>query len=183
MGGTTYNRDNRDGRAYCEGRAAAAAGKAAPVAGTGVTGVVGSNNAIEWTAAGVFPVQVVLFDPGAKSSELAVVVSGSVVQVSLETDVQGDIASTATEVYTAVNGDTDASALVTGDDYGASTGAGEVAAASVSIEPVDAEAAGAPIGDAAALTAWVAGFGSWTANPAGVDRDWCADAYGGGFGD
>ena len=34
-----------------------------------------------------------------------------------------------------------------------------------------------------ANTIWAAGHGSWSANPSGVARDCCADAYGGGFGD
>ena len=181
MGGPTYNRDRRDERAYCDGRHVAAAGGSARTAGSGTTGVVGDDTAIAWTAEGVFPVRVALFDPGALSSELAVSVSGNEVRVSLETDGTGDPVSTAAEVYAAVNGDTDASALVTGDDSLTSNGTGVVDPEVVYILPVDTD--GAPILDPEALTAWLAGFASWTANPSGVGRDWCADAYGGGFGD
>ena len=50
-----------------------------------------------------------------------------------------------------------------------------------------AAAAGALIGTnphtiaGEAATAWAAGHTSWTADPAGVAGDCCADAYGGGY--
>ncbi|WP_369335756.1 phage tail sheath protein [Halomonas sp. ND22Bw] len=65
-------------------------------------------------------------DPGSASAALAVTVSGQDITVSLATDTEGEITSTAAEVATAINGEADASALVTAAEEG--TGAGVVAA-------------------------------------------------------
>jgi hypothetical protein len=97
-----------------------------------VTGVVGNNNAIRWTSkvhgqAGNM-IAVVLKDPGAASQALSVSVSGSVITVSLATDGASAITSTASDVITAVNGDADASALVSAANEGASNGTGVVVA-------------------------------------------------------
>ena len=96
------------------------------------TGVVGSNNAITFTA--VVPgtdaekIKVQLLDPSANSQALAVSVSGDTIVVSLKTGVGGAIESTAEEVIAAVNAHLVAKTLVTAANTGASTGKGVVAA-------------------------------------------------------
>lgn len=170
----------RESKAYCEGRALAAAGQQALTYATGTTGVVANDNAITWTSE-VYGdgVEVILRDPGAADEELAIVVTGKTVVVLLETDAQAAIASTAAEVYTAVGLDVDASALVAGDDTSTSNGTGVVVAASVILTGSNVpHEAGSP-----AAEDWEAGFDSWVADPSGVARDCCADAYGGGFGE
>ncbi len=168
----------RETKAYCEGRALAA-GSGSLTYATGTTGVVANNNAITWTSE-VYGdgVQVILLDPGAANEELAVTVSGKTIVVSLETDAQADIASTALEVYTAVGLDVDASALVAGADTSTSNGSGAVVAENVVCtgSNVPHEAGSPAAGD------FEVGFDSWAADPSGVARDCCADAYGGGFG-
>lgn len=62
-------------------------------------------------------------DPGSASAPLAVTVSGTDITVTLATDAQGAITSTAAEVATAVNDDASASALVTAAEDGAGSGA------------------------------------------------------------
>ncbi|MCP5136603.1 MAG: phage tail sheath subtilisin-like domain-containing protein [Gammaproteobacteria bacterium] len=99
------------------------------------TGVEGSNTGLTFTAADGEAgnlINVAYVDPGANSSALAVTVTGTAISVSLETDGSGDLVSTAAEVKAAVNGDTDAAALVTVTDTGASTGVGVVAALAAS---------------------------------------------------
>ncbi len=178
--------DARDSRAYCEGRDAAAAGGDAgdnpfpsapadqnPVA---ATGVVGDNNALTWTAEANDTFTVELVDPGEVSQALAVSVSGKVVTVSLATGVGGAITSTAAEVLAAVEADSPGAADLVGvADTGASTGAGVVVAEVAQSSPV-VFASYYP-----AFDAWDAGFDSWAADPAGVSRDCCAAAYGGGY--
>jgi hypothetical protein len=170
----------RETKAYCEGRALSAAGEQALTFASGTTGVVGDDNAITWTSE-VYGdgVQVILLDPGAADEELAVAVSGKTIVVTLETDAQAAIASTALEVYTAVGLDVDASALVAGDDTSTSDGSGVVVAErAVCTGSNVPHEAGSP-----AAADFEAGFDSWVADPSGVARDCCADAYGGGFGE
>ncbi len=102
------------------------------VAASKVTGVVGDENAILWTAkvpgtAGE-SIKVQLLDPSQASQDLAVSVIGGEVSVSLKTGSGGAIESTANEVIAAVNAHYDASKLVVCAKSGASTGVGVVAA-------------------------------------------------------
>lgn len=96
------------------------------------TGVVGSNNAITWTArqAGTAgnSIRVQLLDPAANSQSLAVDVDGNDIIVSLATNGGGTITSTATQVMAAVLEHDAASQKVSTASTGASSGAGVVAA-------------------------------------------------------
>ena len=97
-----------------------------------VTGIVGSNNAILWTAkvpgAAGETIKVQLLDPSANSQDLAVSVVGNTVVASLKTGSGGTIESTAAQVIAAVNAHLVAKTLVIAANSGASTGAGVVAA-------------------------------------------------------
>lgn len=97
-----------------------------------VTGIVGSNNAILWTAkvpgAAGEAIKVQLLDPSANSQDLAVSVVGDTVVASLKTGSGGAIESTAAQVIAAVNAHLVAKTLVVAANSGASTGAGVVAA-------------------------------------------------------
>lgn len=97
-----------------------------------VTGIVGSNNAILWTAkvpgAAGETIKVQLLDPSANSQDLAVSVVGDTVVASLKTGSGGAIESTAAQVIAAVNAHLVAKTLVVAANSGASTGAGVVAA-------------------------------------------------------
>lgn len=102
------------------------------VAASLVTGLVGSNNAIRWTAdepgeAGE-DIRVALVDPAANSQALAVDVDGDDITVSLATDGAGAIVSTAAQVIAAVNEHDTASQLVTAANAGVSNGTGVVTA-------------------------------------------------------
>lgn len=96
------------------------------------TGVVGSNNALTWTAkltgANGNNVSVALVDPKANSAALAVSVNGQAISVSLATGNTGAITTTATQLATAIAANAAANALVGVANTGASTGAGVVAA-------------------------------------------------------
>lgn len=70
------------------------------------TGAKGNNISIEYV------------DPGQASQALSVTVNGTKITVSLATDGAGAITSTAADVVAAVNGDTDAAALVAAALYG-----------------------------------------------------------------
>ncbi|QEM80208.1 phage tail sheath protein [Halomonas binhaiensis] len=61
-------------------------------------------------------------DPGTASSALTVSTTGTDITISLETDVDGNITSTAEDVVTATNGDQNASALVNAVVDGVGTG-------------------------------------------------------------
>jgi len=65
-------------------------------------------------------------DPSAADSVIAVIVSGKDITVSLATDAQGDISSTANQVITAVNESAEASALVLADLEAGNDGSGIV---------------------------------------------------------
>lgn len=97
-----------------------------------VTGVVADDNAIEWTAqdpgSAGNDITIALTDPEDVDQSLSVVVTDLAIEVLLETDSGGDIASTADDVKTAIAGDVDADALVAVADEGASDGSGLVEA-------------------------------------------------------
>jgi len=58
-------------------------------------------------------IQIVFKDPEAEEAELSISVSGNIITVSLATDEDGNITSTAADIVNAINTDTEASALVT----------------------------------------------------------------------
>lgn len=105
----------------------------AGVRATLATGVVGSDNAITWTAvapgAAGNSITVALVNPGTNTAALAVTVTGTAIVVSLETDGAAAAVSTAAEVMAAVQASAAASALVTVADTDTSDGSGVVAAA------------------------------------------------------
>ena len=96
------------------------------------TGVVGSNNALTFTAklTGALGnnIGVKLVDPKANNATLAVSVSDQVITASLATGSGGAITTTAAQLKTAIEANATANALVTVANTGASTGAGVVAA-------------------------------------------------------
>lgn len=103
------------------------------VAAALTTGVVASNNAMTWTAkasgAAGNNITVRLKDPGANSASLSVDVNnGDDIVVNLATSVAGAITSTAAQIKTAVEADTEANALVAVANASTSTGAGVVTA-------------------------------------------------------
>lgn len=97
-----------------------------------VTGSVGANNAIRWTARDPDRTpRVQLVDPGSASAALAVDADGLDVIVTLATNGSSVITSTATQVIAAVNEHDAASGLVLAANEGASSGAGVVTAAAI----------------------------------------------------
>ncbi|HXI15424.1 MAG TPA: capsid cement protein [Chloroflexota bacterium] len=104
----------------------------APVGASLATGVVGTNNAIRWTArdpgAAGNGISVRLVNPGAASQALSVVVAGNDIVINLATDAASALTSTATLVMAAIAASAAANAFVTVANEGASTGAGVVAA-------------------------------------------------------
>lgn len=98
-----------------------------------VTGVVGNNNAIRFTAetAGTVGhgIKVALLDPSGNSKPLEVTIVNDEIRVSLATSGAGAITSTAAQVIAAVNSHLVAKTLVSTANEGASTGAGVVVAA------------------------------------------------------
>lgn len=72
-------------------------------------------------------VTLAIVDPEADSASLSVSVTGKAITVSAATDSDGVITSTAANVISAINGDTDASALVTAANGTGSNGSGVVA--------------------------------------------------------
>jgi uncharacterized protein len=109
-----------------------APGSQAEVKATLQLGAVGSNDAILLTSvlSGELgnAVSISLADPKTASATLAVLVSGRAITVSLATDADGAITSTATAVIAALTASVDASALVTAVGVAGSTGAGVLAA-------------------------------------------------------
>lgn len=77
-------------------------------------------------------VTVNLVDPKGSEQDLAVSVAGRTIEVSLGTDDQEEITTTAEMVVNAINGNTDAFALVTGEVAPAGSGEGVVAVESSS---------------------------------------------------
>lgn len=92
-----------------------------------------SNTSITYTAAEAGTsgntIRVRYNDPGTASSELDITVAGYDISVSLATDVEGLVISTANEVADAINAAPEARALVTAMVTSGSTGAGVVTAA------------------------------------------------------
>lgn len=108
------------------------------VAGAGVaavlrTGVVASNNAIDYTARQTGPdanaINIVLVDPAGASQTLKVAVVNRTITVSLATNGSSVITSTAAQVIAAINADPVASGLVSAANASTSNGTGVVAAA------------------------------------------------------
>lgn len=95
-----------------------------------VIGDEGDNTALELVAkeAGVDgnDITVALVDPEGASESLAVTVAGTDIEVSLATDSESDITSTADDVLQAIEGENDADELVTVSHHGESTGEGVV---------------------------------------------------------
>nr|WP_315900684.1 phage tail sheath protein [Halomonas sp. DP5Y7-2] len=113
----------------------ATAPDAAPgVAASATVDFAAANTSIIYTAANAGTdgnaIRVRYLDPGTASAALAVSVSGSDITVSLATDAEGDLVSTASEVVTAFNGDAAASALITAANTAGSGGTGVVSAVS-----------------------------------------------------
>lgn len=69
-------------------------------------------------------IRIKLVDPGTTSEALAVAVSGNDITVTLATDAEGTITSTATEVVAAINGSAEAGALVVADLADGNSGEG-----------------------------------------------------------
>lgn len=109
-----------------------APGAAGATAATLETGRTAANNALTFTAdaAGVAGNQITInmVDPAANDETLAVAVSGNAITVTLATDATGAITSTAGDVITALDGDTDAAALITAANTTGSDGTGVVRA-------------------------------------------------------
>jgi phage tail sheath protein FI len=109
-----------------------APGSQAEVKASLATGVVGTNNAVTWTAklAGILgnKISVQLVDPKANTQALAVTVAGQAITVKLATSGAGAITTTATQLMAAIAANAAANALVGTASTGASTGAGIVAA-------------------------------------------------------
>ena len=112
-----------------DGKAVVAGGD---TAATVDTGVVGSNNAITWTAKDAGDegndLSVTLVDPAGNNVALSVDVDGDEIVVTLATDGASAPTSTATQVMAAIAEHDLASQLVSTANKGASTGAGVVAA-------------------------------------------------------
>jgi hypothetical protein len=106
----------------------------AEVAASLDTGVVANNNAIRWTAkdpgADGNLITVTIVDPGGTTAALGVVVTGPSIVVNLGRAASA-INSTAADVIAAIEADTDANALVSVVSKSTSTGAGLMAAVSV----------------------------------------------------
>ncbi|MGA9276397.1 PA domain-containing protein, partial [Ilumatobacter sp.] len=81
-----------------------------------------------WGHEGGNDLTIAYVDPGAADSALAVSVSGNDISVSLATDGDGALISTAADVVAAINGNADASALVEAYTYRGNDGDGIVAA-------------------------------------------------------
>jgi phage tail sheath protein FI len=91
-----------------------------------------ANTGVEFTAASPGAegnkIRVRYVDPAAASQVLAITASGNDITVSLETDINGAIISTASDVVTAINADAGAAALVGAAVVDGETGAGVVEA-------------------------------------------------------
>ena len=95
------------------------------------TGVVGSNNAITWTAreggVGGNAVTIAITNPGGTVAAEVVTVTGNAISVAARTS-SGSITSTAAQIMAAIQQHGEADRLVSVANQGASTGAGVVAA-------------------------------------------------------
>ena len=103
----------------------------APLAAAGVAASLAidfaaANSGVTYTAAAAGTdgnaIRVRYVDPGSASAALAVSVSGNDITVSLATDIDSIITSTAAEIATAVNAEPDASALVSAAEEGDGSG-------------------------------------------------------------
>lgn len=96
------------------------------------TGVVGSNNAVTWTAKGTGvngnKVRLRLVNPGTVSAALSVSVSGQEITVNLATSAGSAITTTAAQLMTAITASAPATALLGTAATGASSGAGVLTA-------------------------------------------------------
>lgn len=102
----------------------------AAVRASGVTGVIGNNNAIRWTAAAesiVGNTIVVDIVVAGNSTPLSVAVSGATVTVNSATDGGGAATTTAAQAIAAVAANVAARLLVSGQNEAPSTGAAAVA--------------------------------------------------------
>lgn len=110
-------------------------GDTAAVAAALNTGVVGSNNALTWTAKDAGNagngISVSILGSTGNSVSLSVAVNGNDIVVTPATNSGGTVTSTAAQVITAVAASGAANALVGVANTGASSGAGVVAAVSV----------------------------------------------------
>jgi phage tail sheath protein FI len=104
----------------------------AAVAATLNTGLAGTNNALVFTAVNSGSVgnqiSVAMMNPAADTQALSVAVNTTAILVSLATDGEGNITSTAAQVLAAINADLAAAALVTVTEGAGSSGAGVVTA-------------------------------------------------------
>jgi uncharacterized protein len=104
------------------------------VKATLLTGVIGTNNALTFTAKllGTLgnAITVNLRAPTGNNVPLAITVTGRAIDVTLATGAGGTVTTTATQLTTAIAGNVAANALVGVANTGASTGAGIVAATS-----------------------------------------------------
>ncbi|HEX6263006.1 MAG TPA: M14 family zinc carboxypeptidase, partial [Actinomycetota bacterium] len=101
-----------------------------PATGTLIPSEGISNNqrvgvdSIAWGHEGGNDLTIASVDPGAADSPLSVDVSGDDITVNLGTDAGGALSSTAADVVAAINGDSEASALVFAYTYRGSSGSG-----------------------------------------------------------
>ena len=99
-------------------------------AATLLSGIVGNNNALTFTAvisgfAGN-KISIAFVNPEANSSPLSVSVTGAAINVSLATNSSGAVTSTAAQIITALAGNTAAAALLSASNTSGSSGAGVV---------------------------------------------------------
>lgn len=108
------------------GLVATAPNAAAGVAAETLIDFAAVNSGVTYTAATPGTdgnaIRVRYVDPGSASATLAVTVSGSDITVTLATDIDSEISSTAAEIATAVNAETEANALVTATEEGDGSG-------------------------------------------------------------
>jgi hypothetical protein len=161
-------------KAYCEGRQYAKDGGALIYA-SGITGLVGSNNSIVWTARRLGNgLQIVLANAG-PNQVLSVSPDIGRINVTLATNSASVVSSTAANIMTAIAANATANSMVACANNGASTGNG-----TATVESISLTGSNFPEVTGNSGLAFVAGVNSWTADPTGVDRDCCALPYGGG---
>lgn len=104
----------------------------ATVQATLTTALTGSDNDLDFTAVplGVLGNEITIeyLDPEDVDQSLAIIVTGNAIVVSLATDSNGDITTTAGDIITAIEADATASALVTLDNHSTDDGTGVVIA-------------------------------------------------------
>lgn len=92
------------------------------------TALVGSDNDLIFVAKTTSTTSIAYVDPGTPNATLAVAVSGNAVTVNLGTDVNGNIETTANAVRDLINGNTEASAVMSADIAPKDNGTGIVTA-------------------------------------------------------